>query len=178
MFGKPKDNPTEKSPSHLQQFQHSPVVASQPPESADETSSIGPAITIVGKITGKGRVRLCGRIEGELHASTVLINEGAQVEGNIIAEDLTIGGHVKGTIHAKRVKLISSAIVEADIFHQLLSIEENAQFEGSSRREEATINAPRVPLSRPPVQTDVDTVATMEGDREQNDTLENKLHTA
>jgi cytoskeletal protein CcmA (bactofilin family) len=178
MFGKPKDNPTEKVPSHLQQFQHSPVVASRAPESVDETSSIGSAITIVGKITGSGTVRICGRIEGELHASTVLINEGAHVEGNIIAEDLTIGGCVKGTIHAKRVKLNSSATVEADIFHRSLSIEENARFEGTSRREESIIDAPRVPVSRPPVQTDVDTVATMEGNGKQNGTLENKWHTA
>jgi cytoskeletal protein CcmA (bactofilin family) len=46
---------------------------------------------------------------------------------------------VKGTIHAHRVKLIGSAVVEGDIFHRSLSIDENARFEGSSRREETAM---------------------------------------
>jgi cytoskeletal protein CcmA (bactofilin family) len=101
-------------------------------------------------------VRISGRIEGELHASTVLIDDGAQVEGDIVAEELIIGGRVKGTIHANRVKLNGSAIVEGDIFHRSLSIDENARFEGSSRREESVIDAPRVPLNRPEAPADVD----------------------
>ena len=179
MFGKPKKNPTENDqvPSPMQQFQQPPDAASEAPESADEITSISSGITIVGKITGKGTVRISGRLEGELHASTILINDGAQVEGDIVAGELTIGGRVKGTIHANRVKLSSSAIVEGDIFHRSLSIEENAQFEGSSRREETVIDAARVPLSRPTAaQADVGTVAVMEGNGKHKGPLENEWH--
>ena len=116
-------------------------------------------------------MRISGRIKGELHASTVLISDGAQVEGDIFAEEVTIGGHVKGTIHAKRVKLNGLAIVEGDIFHRSLSIEENARFEGSSRREETVIDASRASLSQPEAQTDVDTVAAMEGHEKHNGPL-------
>ena len=55
-----------------------------------------------------------------------MIAEGAQMEGAVVAEELTVGGHVKGTIHANRVKLNSTAVVEGDIFHRTLAIEENA----------------------------------------------------
>ena len=92
-------------------------------------------------------MRISGRIKGELHASNVLITDGAEVEGDIFAEEVTVGGRVKGTIHAKRVKLNGLAIVEGDIFHRSLLIEENARFEGSSRREEAVIDASRAPQS-------------------------------
>ncbi len=109
-------------------------------------------MTVVGKISGEGTVKILGRIEGELHATTVLIAEGAEVEGDIVAEDLTVGGRVKGIIHANRVKLNGTAIVEGDIFHRSLSIEENARFEGSSRRDDAVIDTPRLPLSRSPSQ--------------------------
>jgi cytoskeletal protein CcmA (bactofilin family) len=102
--------------------------------------------------SGTGTVRICGRIEGELHASTVLIDDGAEVEGDIVAAELIIGGRVKGTIHANRVKLNGSAIVEGDIFHRSLSIDENARFEGSSRREETVIDVPRIPFNRPEAQ--------------------------
>jgi cytoskeletal protein CcmA (bactofilin family) len=72
------------------------------------------------------------------------------MEGDVVAEELTIGGHVKGTIHANRVKLNSTAVVEGDIFHRTLAIEENARFEGSSRRQENVIDTPsRVQANRP-----------------------------
>jgi cytoskeletal protein CcmA (bactofilin family) len=92
-------------------------------------------------------------VEGEVHASIVQIDDGAQVEGNIVAEELTIGGRVKGAIHANRVKLNSTAIVEGDIFHRSLAIEENAQFEGLSRRQENVIDMPSlVPAKLPQAQ--------------------------
>ena len=47
-----------------------------------------------------------------------------------------------GTIHANRVKLNSTAVVEGDIFHRTLAIEENARFEGTSRRQENTTDTP------------------------------------
>jgi cytoskeletal protein CcmA (bactofilin family) len=87
-------------------------------------------------------VTIFGHVEGELRASTVVIAEGAQMEGDVAAEELTIGGHVKGTIHADRVKLNGTAVVEGDIFHRTLAIEENARFEGTSRRNENTIDTP------------------------------------
>ena len=69
-------------------------------------------------------------------ATTVVIAEGAQMVGDVVAEELTINGRVKGTINANRVKLRGSGVVDGDILHRTLSIEENAQFEGRSRRRE------------------------------------------
>ena len=176
MFGKSKDHPTENDrvPSPVQQLQRTPVAASRAPESADEISSISSSITIVGKISGTGTVRISGRIEGELHASTILIDDGAQVEGEIVAQELIIGGRVHGTIHANRVKLHGGAIVEGDIFHRSLSIDENARFEGSSRREETVIDVPQIPFNRPEAQADIDTLTPVEGNRKHNGPLENK----
>src|SRR5262249_48662211 len=71
-----------------------------------------------------------------LRASDLLISEGAQVEGSVIAQDITVCGRVKGTIRADRVKLQKGGAVEGDIFHRSLSIDETSLFEGSSRRVE------------------------------------------
>jgi cytoskeletal protein CcmA (bactofilin family) len=57
-------------------------------------------LSIVGKIVGHGAVTIFGHVEGELQASTVIIAEGTQGVGHVVAEDLTIGGRVKGSIHA------------------------------------------------------------------------------
>ena len=121
------------------QQQHSvvePVVARPPIPKAGTDSCIGSGMSIVGKIECTGPVQIFGRIEGELRASDLLISEGAQVEGSVIAQDVTVCGRVKGTIRAVRVKLQDGGAVEGDIFHRSLSIDENSLFEGSSRRVE------------------------------------------
>lgn len=151
MFGKKDGSP--EGDRAVTPIQHSPrpAAAAAPPArtaSSDETSSISAGMTIVGKISGEGAVKIFGRVEGELRASTVEIAPGAEVEGDIVADDLSVGGRVKGTIHANRVKLNGSAVVEGDIFHRSLSIEENARFEGSSRRDDTGHDAPRIPLGR------------------------------
>jgi cytoskeletal protein CcmA (bactofilin family) len=102
------------------------------PEAA---SSINSGLSIIGKIIGHGALTIYGRVEGEVHASNVVIAEGAEMLGDVIAEELTVGGHVKGTISANRVKLNGTAVVEGDISHRTLAIDENARFEGASRRE-------------------------------------------
>jgi cytoskeletal protein CcmA (bactofilin family) len=99
-------------------------------------SCIGSGMSVVGKIECNGPAQVFGRIEGELRASDLLIGESAQIEGNVIAQNVTVCGRVKGTIRAVRVKLQNGGAVEGDIFHKSLSIDENSLFEGSSRRVE------------------------------------------
>jgi cytoskeletal protein CcmA (bactofilin family) len=122
--------------------QGAPSVAQMTRSAAPEVSSISSGLSIVGKIVGHGSLTIFGHVEGELRASTIVIAEGAQMKGDIIAEEVTIGGHVNGTIHANRVKLINTAVVKGDISHRTLSIEENARFEGMSRRQEKTVDTP------------------------------------
>src|SRR5215472_6316948 len=117
-------------------------VVEQPPPRREPTanaatrSCIGSGMSIVGNIECNGPAQVFGRIKGELRASDLLIGDGAQIEGSVIAQDVTVCGRVKGTIRAVRVKLQDSGAVEGDIFHKSLSIDENSLFEGSSRRVE------------------------------------------
>ena len=147
MFGKSQSETADnhRDSASVQKMPRSAVASSAAPE----VSSISSGLSIVGKIVGHGALTIFGHVEGELRASTVVIAEGAQMEGDVVAEELTIGGYVKGTIHANRVKLNSTAVVEGDIFHRTLAIEENARFEGTSRRSENTIDTPsRVQTNR------------------------------
>ena len=118
------------------QQQHSVVEQAgarpEPTTKAGTGSCIGSGMSIVGNIECNGPAQVFGRIQGELRASDLLIGEGAQVEGSVIAKDVTVCGRVKGTIRAVRVKLQDGGAVEGDIFHRS-SIDENSLFEGSSR---------------------------------------------
>jgi cytoskeletal protein CcmA (bactofilin family) len=109
------------------------------PEAA---SSISSGLSIVGKIIGHGALTIFGRVEGEVRASIVVVAEGAEMVGEVVAEELTVSGQLKGTIHANRVRLNRTGVVEGDIFHRTLAIEENARFEGTSRRNENSIDTP------------------------------------
>jgi cytoskeletal protein CcmA (bactofilin family) len=109
---------------------------SEPTTTAGTTSCIGSDMSIVGKIESNGPAQVFGRIEGELRASDLQISDGAQVEGTVIAQNVTVCGRVKGMIQADRVRLQNGGVVEGDIFHRILSVDENSQFEGSSRRVE------------------------------------------
>ena len=124
----------------MEQAQRSVVEQVAPrPERTTKTgpaSYIGSGMSVVGKIECDGPAQVFGRIEGELRASDLLIGDGAEIEGSVIAQNVTVCGRIKGTIHAVSVKLQNGGAVEGDIFHKSLSIDENSLFEGSSRRVE------------------------------------------
>jgi len=135
-------NAAEVVGSMLQQ--HSVVeqgMASPPAPKARTGSCIGSGMSIIGNVECNGAAQVFGRIEGELRASDLLLGNGAQVEGSVIAQEVTVCGRVKGTVRAVHVKLQNGGVVEGDIFHRSLSIDENSQFEGSSRRVENPIDS-------------------------------------
>jgi cytoskeletal protein CcmA (bactofilin family) len=129
----------EEAVGRAVQQQHSVVehpLGREPMTKSGTSSCIGSGMSIVGNIECNGPAQVFGRIKGDVRASDLLIGDGAQVEGSVIAQDVTVCGHVKGTIRAVRVKLQDGGAVEGDIFHRSLSIGENSVFEGSSRRVE------------------------------------------
>jgi len=121
-----------------------PAARVEPPAAAkpETVSNIGSSMSIVGQVVCTGQARVFGRVEGELRASELLIGSGSQVEGTVVAQEVTVRGHVKGTIRAVRVRLEDGASVEGDIFHRSLAIEEGAVFDGSSRRVDNPTDAP------------------------------------
>src|SRR5438309_3891606 len=137
-------NVAEVVRSEVAQIVEPPAPRAEPTTHAGTRSRIGSGMVIVGNIECNGPAQVFGRIQGELRASDLLIGDGAQVEGSVIAQDVTVCGRVKGTIRAVRVKLQNGGAVEGDIFHKSLSIEENSLFEGSSRRVENPTDLPSV----------------------------------
>jgi cytoskeletal protein CcmA (bactofilin family) len=142
----------EEAVGRAVQQQHSVVehpLGREPMAKSGTSSCIGSGMSIIGNIECNGPAQVFGRIKGEVRASDLLIGDGAQIEGSVIAQDVTVCGHIKGTIRAVRVKLQDGGAVEGDIFHRSLTIEENSVFEGSSRRVENPTDAPAADAKRP-----------------------------
>ena len=68
-----------------------PTTVEEPPPTRHPTTNTGPSscigsgMAIVGNIECNGPAQVYGRIKGELRASDLLIGDGAQVEGSVIA---------------------------------------------------------------------------------------------
>jgi cytoskeletal protein CcmA (bactofilin family) len=97
-------------------------------------SIIGEDLTIRGNVTSKGEVQLDGEIEGEIRCGSLLLGDKGQVMGGVAAEDVVVRGRIIGSIRGLRVTLQAQCHVEGDIFHQGITIEQGAYFEGRSRR--------------------------------------------
>jgi cytoskeletal protein CcmA (bactofilin family) len=113
-----------------------PVAA---PSSKDMISTFGRGTLITGNIVCDGAAEIFGRVIGDIQAAQVAIGDGARVEGNITAHEVAINGAFKGTIRAHSVKLKGAAAVDGEVFSKSLTVEENVQFEGLSRRLEKPI---------------------------------------
>ncbi len=99
-------------------------------------SVIGPDLVILGNLISKGEVLVEGEVQGDLNGSQIIIGEKAKVTGSIIADEVVVRGHVMGSIRGRKVMLQASSHVDGDIYHNTLSIEQGAFFEGKSRRAE------------------------------------------
>lgn len=86
-----------------------------------------------GKLTFEGTVRINGKFSGEVFSDgTLIIGEGATIEGKLDVGSVIIHGEVSGTLKAHdRIEMHTPAIVEADITAQTLVIDEGVVFEGS-----------------------------------------------
>ena len=131
----PKLQPATETPT-LPSFQPPPrtFLPAQKAELSRAVSIIGADLTIAGNLICKGEVQVDGIVEGDIEGSNVVVGEGATVTGNIAADEVIVRGHVVGTVHGRRVMLQTTSEVEGDVFHQSLSIEQGAMFEGKSRR--------------------------------------------
>ncbi len=86
-----------------------------------------------GKLTFEGSVQINGKFRGEIFSDgTLVIGDGADVEGKIEIDTIIISGHLRGTIVAKsKIEMLPPASVKADISTPALAVQEGAVFEGN-----------------------------------------------
>ena len=93
---------------------------------------IGEATTIEGNLKLKGNIIVYGKIIGNIDASgSINISPGAQIEGQLNADVIQLGGKVTGNISANgKVILGEKSFLTGDIATPNLVIKEGAKFEG------------------------------------------------
>ena len=88
---------------------------------------------ITGDLTFKGSFRIDGRFKGKVNSgSTLIIGENGNVEAEIKATHIIIGGEIKGNIQASdRVEINSTGRVFGTIISPKLIVEEGAYLEAT-----------------------------------------------
>ncbi len=117
-----------------------PIAAVPVPVPGDDrqaTSVIGADLAISGQdvhVISKGKIRVEGRIQGDVRGTEVVIGDVGTVEGVVAGDSVKVFGVILGTIRGVQVEIQAGAKVEADIHHQSLSVDAGAQVEGRVRR--------------------------------------------
>ena len=96
-------------------------------------SVISSGMRIVGDVESSGIMKIDGRIEGSvIHARQVLLGRGAHVKGNIVGDEVVVGGTVDGGVRAsERLELQATAVVNGDIETKSIVVLEGARINGS-----------------------------------------------
>ena len=135
------DFSTAKRPSTAASTAVEPAASAVRKANGAPTRSVIDAwLTITGNLQSEGEVQVDGKIQGDIRCAHLTVGRDAMVTGNITAEEVVVRGKVKGVIRANRVILQDSAQVDSEIFHNKLSIEEGACFEGTSQRSDDPLN--------------------------------------
>lgn len=100
----------------------------------DEVTIISSGVIIDGKLSSNGNVRVDGVVKGDVKADgNVTVGENGEINGEITAEVVTVGGKVTGTVIGKeKIMLEAKANLKGDIITKILVVDAGAKFDGNS----------------------------------------------
>ena len=109
-------------------------LSKQPPRAGEAAelplSQLGTAATVTGVLDTDGELQIHGSVVGRINAERLVLCRHGQVEGDIVAKDVRIGGRLNGRIFALNVTLDDTADVSGRIFHNTVTVARGARFEG------------------------------------------------
>src|SRR3954471_19003770 len=111
-------------------------------------SIISADVVVTGTLASTGDMQVDGRVEGDVHSAALVVGEKAIIQGEVIADEVTVRGRVEGSIRARKILLCSTCHVEGNILHEAFAVEAGAFFEGNCRHSDnpmADENARKLP---------------------------------
>jgi cytoskeletal protein CcmA (bactofilin family) len=96
-------------------------------------SIIAAGLSIEGKISGNGHVRVAGKFKGDIQVDGNLhIDAGARVEGQVRASEVIVSGELVGNIEsAKRVELQQGGTITGDVKAGSLTVAPGSRMRGA-----------------------------------------------
>jgi len=100
--------------------------------SEEWTGFIDQGVTLEGTLTVKGTFRIDGNVRGNIISEqTVILGDGAKVEGQIEGNRVVISGRFDGVIFAKgRVEIQAKGVVTGEVHSPCMVIDPGGIFDG------------------------------------------------
>jgi cytoskeletal protein CcmA (bactofilin family) len=125
--------PLAREPERTNVAPLSPDLPRRPaPRQEMKESIISSDLTIEGKISGSGHVRIAGRFKGDVQVDGNLsLDAGARLEGQVKASVVIVGGELIGNIdNAKRVDLLETGVINGDVKAGALTVAAGSRMRG------------------------------------------------
>lgn len=123
---------TRKTPPPMVPAAPQPEPSRRPSGSNGLLTIIDQSLSIAGDLQSNGELHVKGRIRGNIHCQSIIVEAEGAVEGGILADHVLIHGRTKGFIRATHIELGPTAVVESDLYHATLIVRDGAAFEGMS----------------------------------------------
>ncbi len=103
---------------------------------------LGQGAEFEGKLIFNGSVRIDGKFQGEIFGQgSLVVGQGATVQGNIAVKSVYISGDVQGNIDVnEKINIHSTGKFSGDVRTPVFIMEEGAFFDGRSHMAEITEN--------------------------------------
>ena len=100
---------------------------------AQSSCTIGPGISVNGRVSGDDEVFVFGNVEGTVTLeSTLTVEEGGKVVADVDVDAVVVRGEVNGELVARqRIELIDGCLVTGNLRAPRIIIEEGARFQGN-----------------------------------------------
>ncbi len=93
-------------------------------------SIIGKEMTMVGDVCFKGKLRLDGKIKGNIMGDYLIVGESGNVNGDVEVAHLTCQGRVEGNVNVKKLHVIKGGTINGKVETTDLSVESGAVLNG------------------------------------------------
>ncbi len=94
------------------------------------TSVIGQDMQLVGDVSFKGKLRLDGRIKGNVRGDYLVMGESGVVVGDILVNTFVCAGRVEGNVNVKKLQVATSGVVNGKVEAADLQVESGAALSG------------------------------------------------
>jgi cytoskeletal protein CcmA (bactofilin family) len=102
-------------------------------QTAAAPSIVSADIVLLGALESTGDIQLDGCVDGNVRSAGLVVGDAGAVQGDVIADDVTVRGSIRGNIRARKVLLCSGARVEGEILYETFAAEAGARFAGTCR---------------------------------------------
>ena len=150
--------PAPSNPPDRVPYPSPSTAATAAPTSSAATTVLGARLKIVGDVSGDEDLVVNGRLEGKIRVDRkVVVNAGGEVEGDVQARSVIIGGLVHGQVMAtERAELLPTGRVQGNVHAPRIVMAEGAQIQGRvvmpSDAATRPLSAPRTEeVKRPPI---------------------------